>query len=136
MGFISIPSLVEPLISRAMVQTRRNKREEPGEKQRPEIICKMNNAYLENGGPNSSQTRDVSIFFQPLIPGPGFILPHRPSQERKKKHIHLVETSYLMSSTSHEALIFFFIPSFAPQLEVFLEWKASLKPSAFHSPSI
>lgn len=135
MGFISIPSLVEPLISRAMVQTRRNKREEPGEKRSPKIICKMNNSYLENGGPNSSQTRDVSIFFQPLIPGPGFILPHRPSQGRKKKHIHLVETSYLMSSTSHGALVFF-VPSFAPRLEVLLRWKASLKPSAFHSASI
>lgn len=132
------PSLVELLISSEIAQRRRNKREEPGSKG-PELSASWIIGTWEMVGLTGTKWEnrwDVSILFQTLISGPGFILPHRPASAKgEKKHINFVETFYLMSLRSHVALIFFFfILPFTFLFEVFLGWKASWKPFAFILP--
>lgn len=106
------PSLVELLISSEIAQRRRNKREEPGSKG-PELSASWIIGTWEMVGLTGTKWEnrwDVSILFQTLISGPGFILPHRPASAKgEKKHINFVETFYLMSLRSHVALIFFFL---------------------------
>lgn len=144
MGFISIPTLVGRLLSRVMVQTRRNKREKPGEKQRSRIICKLSNTYLENGGPNSSQkgeeVRCVNFLSDP--PSRSWVYPTSQAisvknKGGKKKHTFIWWRPLIWGLQHHMEHFFFFKYHLSlPCLSFFLGWKGSLKPSAFHSPRI
>lgn len=134
------PSLVELLISSEIAQRRRNKREEPGSKG-PELSASWIIGTWEMVGLTGTKWEnrwDVSILFQTLISGPGFILPHRPASAKgEKKHINFVETFYLMSLRSHVALIFFFFyTTFHFPVWGFPWVEGILKAFCFHSPRI